>query len=301
MKKHNFIFILFIAAALMSQTGGCITAKMYPGPERPLKEIAVLKYNPDLFVSKVDGIATSRFWHTVDIHVLPGKHTVEVAYHASSSYWLGGQVTTSYWSVTNKSVTFDAMPRHTYSIDPGADLIAMTWKPEIIDLGIDYRDIVRYPYNARTDNMVPSDYDLAKRYPYAVAVEESTGGGGPGSSLMSLIWDKDFTAALRYSMEKSHLFQVVTDSKAADYILYVTIVKYDKPILGADLDIKTKMKWELKQTKTSQTVWSETIETTHKTKFWEASNPAIREQIATEGSARANIREGIHRLSMASL
>jgi hypothetical protein len=164
-------------------------------------------------------------------------------------------------------------------------------------------------YATRAQCMIPSDFDVVKKHPYTIAVSQSTGGGNYTSGIMSLIWDEEFTKALICSLMNSHLFNAVTDvndetdvtdSNVADYILYVTILKYDKPICGADLDIKTKMKWELKQTKNSQTVWSETIETTYKTKFSESANPAFRAQIATEGSARANIREGIRRLSMAT-
>ena len=165
------------------------------------------------------------------------------------------------------------------------------------------------PYATRAQCMIPSDFDVAKKHPYTIAVSQSTGGGNYTSSPMSILWDEEFTKALICSLMNSHLFNAVTDvndetdvtdSNVADYILYVTILKYDKPILGADLDIKTKMKWELKQTKNSQIVWSETIETTYKTKFSEEPGPMYRAQRATEGSARANIREGISRLSMAT-
>lgn len=154
-------------------------------------------------------------------------------------------------------------------------------------------------YDARLAFIIPSDFDLTKKHPYTVAINPRIGGGSLGSSISS-IRNEDFTNALRFSMEKSHLFLAVTDSNTADYTLYVTIENYDKPFLGFDFDVKTQTKWELKQAHTGQTVWVETIETSYKVKTSEELIGVVRLQKAAEGSIKANIRQGIERLSMAT-
>jgi hypothetical protein len=163
------------------------------------------------------------------------------------------------------------------------------------------QSFIKHEFNAKARNMVPSDFDVVNNHPYTVALYESAEGAGPGSSITELIWDDDFIGALRISLAESHLFRKVTDSNVADYVLCVTIIKYDQPWLGADLNIQLKTKWELKQAKTDQLVWSDMIDSAYKVKFWNMPNAAIRAQLATEGSIRANIREGIRRLSMVKI
>lgn len=159
----------------------------------------------------------------------------------------------------------------------------------------------KHPWNAKAVNMVPADFELAKKHPYNVSLCTSASGAVPGSSITELIWDDDIINAINYSLKKSRLFKEVTDSNAADYILCVTIVKYDQPWFGADLDIKLKMNWELRQVKTDSVAWRDTVDSTYRVKLFDAPVAAVRAQLATEGAVRENIKEGFKRLSQASI
>jgi hypothetical protein len=160
---------------------------------------------------------------------------------------------------------------------------------------------MKNPWHARAAYMIPADFDVVNKQPYTVALCESAEGAIPGSSITEIIWDDDIINALRFSLIKSELFKEVTDNNVADYVLCVTIIKYDQPIFASDIDIKLKTKWDLKQAKTDQLVWSDIVDSTFKVKFGEMPVAAVRGQMATEGSIRANIREGIRRLSLAKI
>jgi hypothetical protein len=153
---------------------------------------------------------------------------------------------------------------------------------------------------ARSAYMIPSDFEIAKKYPYKVAVNQSIGGQETHPLWTSQISDTEFTQALSSSLANSGLFRAVTDKQHADYILYVNILDYDKPLLGLDFDIRMKTQWQLVQAKSALPVWTEVFETTYRAKVTDALIAAERLQKANEGSARTNIREGIRRLSMAT-
>jgi hypothetical protein len=116
---------------------------------------------------------------------------------------------------------------------------------------------------------------------------------------MSQISSVAFTEALADSIAKAKLFDSVIKTDNADYILDVTILYYDQPLVGLDLDIKMKTRWDLTDTKKLVPVWSDTFEITYKAKVSDALIPAERSQKAYEGAVRANIAEGIKRLSQA--
>ena len=154
---------------------------------------------------------------------------------------------------------------------------------------------------ARASRMVPLDFEVVNKHPYTVSLSESIGGKETNPLWTSQISNSAFTEALSNALAQSGVFQAVIKGGDADYILDVTILDYDQPWLGADIDIRMKTKWELADAKTLVPVWSETFETTYKAKLTDALIAAERLQKANEGSVRTNIKEGIRRLSILSL
>ena len=154
---------------------------------------------------------------------------------------------------------------------------------------------------ARSKMMVPAGFEVGKRVPGSVRVDEVVGSHETNSFplWMSQISSTAFTEALVDSVAKSGLFDAVVKTDDADYILDVTILYYDQPLVGLDLDIKMKTRWELTDTKKLIPVWSDTFETTFKARVSDALLPAERSQKAYEGAVRATIAEGIKRLSEA--
>jgi hypothetical protein len=150
--------------------------------------------------------------------------------------------------------------------------------------------------------MVPEKFEVTKKIHGAVRVDEVVGSRETNSFQlwMSQVSGIAFTEALADSIAKAGLFDSVVKTNNATYILDVTIQSYDQPLIGLDLVIKMKTKWELTYTKTLVPVWSDTFETTYTAKVSDALLPAERSQKAYEGAIRATIAEGIKRLSQAS-
>ena len=154
---------------------------------------------------------------------------------------------------------------------------------------------------AQASRMVPTDYEVVNKHHYTVSIGESVGGKETNPLWTSQISNSAFTEALSNALAKSGIFQAVIKGGDADYLLDVTILDYDQPIIGVDFDVRMKTKWELTDAKTLVPVWSDTFETTYRAKLADALVAAERLQKANEGSVRANIREGIRRLSLLSL
>ena len=151
---------------------------------------------------------------------------------------------------------------------------------------------------AQASRMVPLEFDVVNKHPHTVSINESIGGKETNPLWTSQISNKAFTEALNNALTQSGVFQSVIKGGDSDYILDVTILEYDQPWLGADIDIRMKTKWELADAKTLVPVMSETFETTYRAKLTDALIAAERLQKAHEGSVRTNIKEGIRRLSI---
>ncbi|MFH1371359.1 MAG: hypothetical protein ABII09_08765 [Planctomycetota bacterium] len=154
---------------------------------------------------------------------------------------------------------------------------------------------------ARSEMMVPRSLEVTNKIPGSVRVDEVVGSRETGSFQLwtSQISSTAFTEAITASITKAKLFDSVVEANGADYILDVTILDYDQPLVGLDLNIKMKTQWQLTDAGKLTPVWSETFETTYKAKFSDALLPAEKSRKAYEGAIRLNIYEGIRRLSMA--
>ena len=160
---------------------------------------------------------------------------------------------------------------------------------------------------AKACKMVPKNFEVINKQPYAVSVNESTGGKDAKPLWHSQISNSAFTEALSNALVKSGVFQAVIKgggvdhNGGADYILDVTILDYDQPCQGANIDIRMKTKWELTDAKTLAPVWSNTFKTSHRTPWGKSIFDGERIEQAQEAGARTNIKEGIRRLSLLSL
>ena len=154
---------------------------------------------------------------------------------------------------------------------------------------------------AQASRMVPLDFEVVNKHQYTVSISESIGGRETNPLWTSQVSNSAFTEALSNALAQSGVFQAVIKGGDADYILDVTILDYDQPWIGVDIDIRMNTKWELTDAKTLVPVWSETFETTYRAKLTDAFFGAARLQKANEGSVRTKIKDGIRRLSILSL
>jgi hypothetical protein len=153
-------------------------------------------------------------------------------------------------------------------------------------------------YSADAGRMVPTDFEIVNKHLGTVSIGQVTGSKAKRSWQVS---NSGYAEALEKALVKSGLFKAVIMDVNTDYRLYVTILSIDQPAMGLDFNIYMKTKWELIDTKKKVSVWSDTFETTYKAKVSQALIAGERVRIASEGSARENIREGIKRLSLLKL
>lgn len=154
---------------------------------------------------------------------------------------------------------------------------------------------------AKASSMVPKAFEVVNKHPYTVSINESTGGVDAKPLWNSQISNTAFTTALSKALAKSGVFQTVTKGDGADYILDVTILNYDQPWHGANIDVRMETKWELTDAKTHAPVWSNTFATAYRAVWLSSLFDGERIEKAHERAARANIKEGIRRLSILSL
>jgi len=160
---------------------------------------------------------------------------------------------------------------------------------------------------AKTGRMIPKEFEVINMHPYTVSVNESKGGIDPKPLWHSEISNTPYTEALSISLKESGVFQdVITGGGVdnlggADYILDVTILEYDRPTQGANIIIRMHTKWTLTNAKTDAVVWSSTFKTSHRTPWGKSIFDGERIEQAQEAGVRANIKEGIRRLSILSL
>jgi hypothetical protein len=156
---------------------------------------------------------------------------------------------------------------------------------------------------ARANRMIPSSYDLKNKHPCTVKVEV-VGGRETHPLWTSQISDSAFTEALSSAIVQSGVFVAVVNDEKADYLLDVTILHYDQPVIGPKIgmgfDVNMVTRWELSKAGEYKRVWMDTVSTTYKTKLGEAILTE-RLQKANEGVVRTNIQEAIRRLSQIQL
>jgi hypothetical protein len=150
----------------------------------------------------------------------------------------------------------------------------------------------------RSEMMIPASFELNHKHTKSVLITESIGGKEQHIIMPTQnISNKAFTDALVRSLKKSQVFKTIITTGQADYTLDVTILAYSQPWLGVDFDITIKTRWELTDNATHKPAWSDTFETTYKSKMSDALFAGDRLLKANEGAARTNIAEGIKRLS----
>jgi hypothetical protein len=149
--------------------------------------------------------------------------------------------------------------------------------------------------------MVPKEFEVINMHPYTVSVNESTGGIDAKPLWDTQISNTAYTEALSRALAKSGVFQTVTKGDGADYIFDVTILSYDQPWHGANINVRMETKWELTNAKTHEPVWSNTFATAYRADWLSSLFDDERKEKAHEGAARTNIKEGIRRLSLLNL
>lgn len=144
---------------------------------------------------------------------------------------------------------------------------------------------------ATFEGMVPTSFEIARKHPQTVRVIV-TGGQETEAVGQPQIRDPDFALALADSISKSQTFSKLIDgeSKAADYLLTVTLFSMDKRVFGRT--VKLEAGWTLRRASDGTVAWQESIVS-------EFTDFDVK--LATEGAARNNIAQGLAKISKLDL
>lgn len=128
-----------------------------------------------------------------------------------------------------------------------------------------------------------------------IAVKDVMGGSETNPMLVSNIGSSDFENALEASLRNVGLG--TANRQSGRYRVAATLIRVDKPLLGASLTVTTTVNYDLIERSSNKTVWTRTITKDYTAQFSDAFLGAERLRLANEGSARANISAFIDELS----
>lgn len=132
-RKHAYLVWLL----LLLPCAGCTSVRWYSGPALPRDKVALL-----VCYEGISGYTTVDV-HLIDgrplypqgtpkyVHLRPGTHTVQIAYRNRKRVPPGERVWVG--STEDIVVEFEARPGQLYSVAPNADLVAMTWNPQVVE------------------------------------------------------------------------------------------------------------------------------------------------------------------------
>lgn len=149
---------------------------------------------------------------------------------------------------------------------------------------------------AKPEAMVPRQFNIAREHPYTTSLSV-TGGKETNPMGKSEISSDAFAQAVADSIERSGVFTSVIDGGGSDYKLDVSLVEVISPTFGFDMTVTAVTEWRLTEVAGGNVVSEESISTPFTATVGDAFAGVARLRLANEGAAKANIKEGIRRLS----
>lgn len=125
-----------------------------------------------------------------------------------------------------------------------------------------------------------------------VAVNTVSGGRETNPMWTSEISNQAFLGALRKSLTHQDLY-----SDKGRYNLQVEMVGVDKPLVGFDMTVTTRVRYKLLDTDSNQIVFEELVVAPYTATVGDAFAAVTRLRLANEGSAKKNIENFLRRLA----
>lgn len=163
---------------------------------------------------------------------------------------------------------------------------------------------------AKPGGMVPSGalvpeevvpVEAARRAGTPTLTLKTTGGRPTNPLHTSQISNAAFREALMAELLQSGAFRPVVD-QVADYHLHVHLVEVRQPFWGwLDMEVRIDAEWSLYEVDTGRLVFERLVESAHVATEQDSGFGIKRLRLANEGSARANIAEGVFALGRLEL
>lgn len=148
---------------------------------------------------------------------------------------------------------------------------------------------------ARAEEMVPTEFGVTDRHDKSVVV--TADGGKPTSGWgQSEIGSEEFASAVVAALERSMVFKSAVQGQEADYRLQVVLGEVGSKKSDPEFTAQVTATWTLTDRDGTKR-FDETIVSEGSATLGDAFVGIKRLQIMKERAARANIREGIERLS----
>jgi len=150
-----------------------------------------------------------------------------------------------------------------------------------------------------SDRIKAESLTLQNHHPFSVSV--SVAGGRETNPLwVSEVSNDAFAQAIRDSIASSGLFRSVVSS-GEEYSLAVEITKVSEPGFGIDMTYNLTANWVLTRLADQKIMLQEEVAASHTATMGDAFIGAVRWKLAEEGAARANIEDGLTRISQLKL
>jgi|tagenome__1003787_1003787.scaffolds.fasta_scaffold20863017_2 hypothetical protein len=127
-----------------------------------------------------------------------------------------------------------------------------------------------------------------------IAVGSVDGGEATQPLGTSKVDNEDFQSALMDSLRNHHL---LAEGNAPRYILYAHLLDVHQPLMGLNMTVTAKVKYELVDAVNGQPNQERTIDTEFTSPFGDAFAADERTRLANEGAIRENIGEFLEWLS----
>lgn len=145
---------------------------------------------------------------------------------------------------------------------------------------------------AGKEGMVLQGYDSPTKHQKTVKIEVR--GGRPTDAMyLPQVANETYLAALIETITASHVFSQVVQEKQSDYLLQVTLISLDQPVIGGNFTVKLEAAWRLMKSDTGEVVWRAPVQSSFTQTIGETFAAVTRIRLATEGAARNNIKDGL--------
>ena len=153
---------------------------------------------------------------------------------------------------------------------------------------------------AKSTGMIVNDAQIQKQHSHSVKISVE-GGSASDPVGFSAVSNEAFGEAVANSIVESKLFSEVKKGDGGDYLLNINIFSIEQQPIGFNMTTHMEVGWNLVDAVTGKQVMRKAINSSYTATFGKAFAAVTRIRLATEGSAKKNIKEGIQEISKLNL
>jgi hypothetical protein len=177
--------------------------------------------------------------------------------------------------------------------------MSQTLRPTLVLLALALTGLASSCNTLSSQNMVPREVEVQNLHKASVRVRAH----GSERSLTGhrTIKGAVLQEAVVKALQETRIFSEVLESNDAEYELIVTVLELIEPEIELDMQASLKCEWTLIPPAGDMPPWKDTISTRFVATTFDANFLKERGELALEGVVRANVRQGLERLSALQL